>query len=44
MLESTGFKDITIVMDPVTDEYARKWGYGLEIKRFIASAAILAYK
>lgn len=31
-------------MDDVTDEYAQKWGYGLEIKKYISNAAILAYK
>lgn len=44
MLTNTGFKDIDIKLNEVTDEYARKWGYGLEIKRYIGNADIVAYK
>ncbi len=44
MLKEIGFKDIDIQLDEVTDEYARKWGYGLEIKEYIGNADIIAYK
>ena len=44
ILENVGFKDIDIQLNEVTDEYARKWGYGLEIKEYIGNADILAYK
>ena len=44
ILVAAGFRDIDIAFDEVTDEYARKWGYGLEIKQYIGNAEILAYK
>ncbi len=44
MLTNTGFKDIDIQLNEVTDEYARKWGYGLSIKQYIGNADIIAYK
>ncbi|MGO1369046.1 MAG: hypothetical protein ACTHVE_08280 [Senegalia sp. (in: firmicutes)] len=44
ILKNTGFKDIFIDLNEVTDEYARKWGYGLKIKEYIGRAEILAYK
>lgn len=44
ILKDIGFKDIEIHLDEVTDEYARKWGHGLEIKKYIGSGDILAYK
>ncbi len=43
-LGSVGFKDIDIQLNEVTDEYARKWGYGLGIKKYIGNADIIAYK
>ena len=44
ILSKTGFRDIDIHLSEVTDEYARKWGYGLMIKDFIGKADIVAYK
>ena len=44
ILENAGFRDIDIYLDEVTDEYARKWGYGLMIKDYIGNAEIVAYK
>lgn len=44
ILLKTGFSDIEIQLNDVTDEYARKWGHGLEIKEYIGSADIIAYK
>ncbi len=44
ILRKSGFSDIDIQLNEVTDEYARKWGHGLKIKEYIASADILAYK
>ncbi len=44
MLGNTGFRDIDIQLNEVTDEYARKWGYGLMIKQYIGNADIIAYK
>ena len=44
ILESIGFRNIEIQLNEVTDEYARKWGYGLKIKEYITSGDILAYK
>ena len=44
MLKDVGFKEIDILLNEVTDEYARKWGYGLTIKQYIGSADIIAFK
>lgn len=44
ILTKSGFSDIDIELTEVTDEYARKWGHGLKIKEYIASADIVAYK
>lgn len=44
ILKSVGFTSINIVLDEVTDEYARKWGHGLGIKDYIGRGNILAYK
>lgn len=44
ILNKAGFKDISIEVNEVSDEYARKWGYGLEIKHYIGNGDILAYK
>ncbi|NBI07281.1 methyltransferase [Senegalia massiliensis] len=44
ILVNTGFKNIDIKLNEVTDEYARKWGYGLKIKEYIGNGEILAYK
>ena len=44
MLADTGFKNIDIALEEVTDEYARKWGNGLMIKDYIGNADIIAYK
>ena len=44
MLTRIGFKDIDINLNEVTDEYARKWGHGLQLKEYIGNGEILAYK
>lgn len=44
ILIETGFKDIDIQLEEVTDEYARKWGYGLMIKEYIGHGEIIGYK
>lgn len=44
LLRLVGFRNIDIELNEVSDEYARKWGYGLEIKQYIANADIVAYK
>lgn len=44
ILENAGFTNIDIQLNEVTDEYARKWGYGLKIKQYIGNADIIAYK
>ena len=44
ILKDIGFRNIDIKLNEVTDEYARKWGYGLKIKEYIGNADILAYK
>lgn len=44
LLENIGFRNIEIILNEVTDEYARKWGHGLDIKEYIGSGDILAYK
>lgn len=44
MLVNSGFRDIDILLSDVTDEYARKWGHGLELKDYIGNADIVAYK
>lgn len=44
ILKGVGFRNIEINLNEVTNEYARKWGYGLGIKEYIGSGEILAYK
>lgn len=44
ILQKSGFRAIDIKLNEVTDEYARKWGYGLMIKDYIGNAEIIAYK
>lgn len=44
ILTNTGFSDIDIQLNEVSDEYARKWGRDLNIKEYIGSADIIAYK
>lgn len=44
ILIDRGFKDVSIELNEVSDEYARKWGYGLKIKEYIGNGNILAYK
>lgn len=44
IIEKSGFKNIKILVDEVTDEYAKKWGYGLEIKNYIQRGMIIGEK
>ncbi|MFA5584935.1 MAG: hypothetical protein WDA02_00075 [Saccharofermentanales bacterium] len=43
-LTASGFVNICIDSQEVTDAYARKWGHGLVIKDFIQSSLIYAEK
>jgi methyltransferase type 11 len=42
--EKIGFTNINILSKDVSDEYAKKWGHGLEIKTYIQSSLIYAEK
>jgi len=42
--EKIGFINISISSKEVSDEYAKKWGHGLEIKTYIQSSLIYAEK
>ena len=44
ILENIGFRNIEILSEEVTDEYAKKWGHGIQLKEYIVSGDILAYK
>ncbi len=44
ILKDSGFKNICIVEDEVTDEYSKKWGFGLMIKEYIKRGLIMANK
>lgn len=44
IIESAGFKDVVLIPGEVTDEYAMKWGYGLNIKNYIQSTTIIGRK
>ncbi len=44
ILKNTGFKNIHIVEDEVTDAYSLKWGKGLMIKDYIKRGLIMAHK
>lgn len=44
LLDQAGFKEITIIQEPITDEYANKWGHDLNLKQYIKRAKILALK
>lgn len=44
ILVESGFENITIIQEPVTDEYANKWGHDLNLKGYIERGKILATK
>lgn len=44
IIKNAGFKDIIPLIDEVTDEYALKWGYGLDIKNYIQRGLFLGKK
>lgn len=44
IIKRAGFKNILILEDEVTDAYAEKWGYGLNIKEYIQRGMIMAEK
>lgn len=44
IIEQAGFTDYKIYLSPVTDEYANKWGHGLEIKNYIGQGVIRGTK
>jgi hypothetical protein len=44
VFEKIGFININILSKEVSDEYAKKWGHGLEIKNYIQSSLIYAEK
>lgn len=44
IIKKAGFKNILILEDEVTDAYAEKWGYGLNIKEYIQRGMIMAEK
>lgn len=44
VIERAGFKNIMIIKDEVTDAYAAKWGYGMQIKEYIQRGMIMGEK
>ena len=44
VMERAGFKNIMIIKDEVTDAYAAKWGYGMQIKEYIQRGMIMGEK
>lgn len=44
IIEKSGFRNIEIIVDEVTDSYAEKWGYGLKIKKYIQRGMMTAQK
>ncbi len=44
IIKKAGFKNIIILKDEVTDAYAVKWGYGMEIKEYIQRGMIMGEK
>ncbi|AGT42850.1 hypothetical protein [Treponema pedis] len=44
VFKALNFKNIEIINKEVSDEYARKWGHGLQIKEYIQSSLIYAEK
>lgn len=44
IIERAGFAKVTILRDEVTDAYALKWGYGMEIKDYIERGNIYLEK
>ncbi len=44
ILLKAGFRNINILTEEVSDQYANKWGHGLAIKEYIANGSIMAYK
>ena len=44
IIEKSGFKNIIILKDEVTDAYAEKWGYGMKIKEYIQKGMIVGEK
>lgn len=44
IMKQAGFKKLVPVIDEVTDEYARKWGFGLKIKEFIQRGLFIGGK
>jgi methyltransferase type 11 len=42
--EKIGFININIISKEVSNEYAKKWGHGFEIKSYIQSSLIYAEK
>ena len=44
IIKKAGFKKIVILRDEVTDAYAAKWGYGIELKEYIQRGMIMGEK
>lgn len=44
IMEQAGFHELAPLIDEVTDEYARKWGFGLEIQEFIQRGLFIGKK
>ncbi len=44
ILKNIGFQNIHVIEDEVTDEYSKKWGFGLMIKDYIQRGLIMASK
>lgn len=43
-MKQAGFQKLIPVIDEVTDEYAEKWGFGLEIQEFIQRGLFIGAK
>ncbi|MDO5456813.1 MAG: hypothetical protein Q4F26_00570 [Atopococcus tabaci] len=44
ILVASGFEQIAVIQEPVTEAYAGKWGHDLDLKRYIERGKILAVK
>lgn len=44
IIRKEGFDDVLMLTEEVSDEYARKWGYGMGIKEWIQKTYIMGRK
>lgn len=44
IMKQAGFRELIPLVDDVTDEYAKKWGFGLILKDYIQSGLFIGRK